>query len=673
VAVVWIAAVVPAAAQPRHQGASSGATLLDVPYVPQTDALCGGAAAAMVMRYWGARDIDASAFASLVDPVAQGIHTDALVGALRSRSWSAVDGSGSKDDVRRELGRGRPVIALIGAGRNRFHYVVIVAWSEGKLILHDPARAPFRIVGEKRFDAAWRQSKRWMLVLLPPAGGTRDGGPGTGNGERGLGTGDEKGRRDGGPCADRVGAAIRSAQAGDHASARSTLQFAAQACPSSAAVWRELAGEDAVASNWPLAADHASRAVSLDPHDEQAWRILATSEYLERHDRAALAAWNHVGGPRLDLIDVRGLRRTRYAIAAEAIGIGHGMPVTNAALDLAGRRLRDVPAIAAATVSYKPREEGRAQVEASVVERDAVPSSYPAWIAMGLDAAVDREVTASAASLTGGGELASATWRWWDHRPMIAASFSAPAPHALGGTWRLEAARETQTFGSAALVETRAHAGLSAETWIVSALKIGGGLSIEQWRGGPRMAAASARVEVHEAADRLVAEGDARVFAGNSAPFQTVDVGARWRSRTAPLTRVWLADAGVSLVTRDAPRSLWPGAGTGRARPVLLRAHPLLSDGIITGDAFGRRLAFANGEVQQWMQPSKWPVHIAPAAFIDLARASRGISSNDSRLQVDGGVGVRIALPGAGAMRIDFAHGLRDGRNALSAGWTSNW
>jgi hypothetical protein len=30
---------------------------IDVPYLPQTDALCGGAAAAMVLRYWGdARD-----------------------------------------------------------------------------------------------------------------------------------------------------------------------------------------------------------------------------------------------------------------------------------------------------------------------------------------------------------------------------------------------------------------------------------------------------------------------------------------------------------------------------------------------------------------------------------------------------------------------------------------
>jgi hypothetical protein len=33
-------------------------------------------------------------------------------------------------------------------------------------------------------------------------------------------------------------------------------------------------------------------------------------------------------------------------------------------------------------------------------------------------------------------------------------------------------------------------------------------------------------------------------------------------------------------------------------------------------------------------------------------------------------VGLRVAVPGAGLLRADFAHGLHDGRNALSFGWT---
>ena len=50
--------------------------LLDVPYVVQSEALCGGAAAAMVLRYWGERGIAAESFAALVDQSAAGIRTD---------------------------------------------------------------------------------------------------------------------------------------------------------------------------------------------------------------------------------------------------------------------------------------------------------------------------------------------------------------------------------------------------------------------------------------------------------------------------------------------------------------------------------------------------------------------------------------------------------------------
>lgn len=660
-----VAAASPAAGAQTVEPLRGSTALLDVPYVPQTEALCGGAAAAMVMRYWGATDVDASDFAPLLDRAAHGIRTDALVAALRQRSWAAVAGPGSPDDVHRQLARGRPVIALVASGPDRFHYVVVVSWIGGKVVLHDPARAPFRVLRDVRFDAAWAKSNFWMLVLLPPhtlpsAAPAEAPAP--------SGTGDE-----GGACADQLRTAIQSAQAGDHASARSTLDAASGRCPASAAVWRELAGEDAVDSNWPSAADHARRALGLDPYDGQAWRILATAEYLERRDRPALDAWNHVGEPRLDLITITGLRRTRYGIAADAVDMQRGMPVTSGDLDRAERRLRDVPSIARATVSYKPVEHGRAQVEATVVERDPAPTSLPAWIGMGLEAAIDREVTAGFASPTGGGEVVSGVWRWWHNRPMVSGSFAAPAPRVVGGTWRVDASDETQTFGSTSLKETRTHAGVLGDRWMASNVKIGAGLSIEDWRNGPRMMAISTRAEAHESEDRLIVAAGASWFVGNAAAFQTADLSLRWRSSTAQQGRVWLADSGAQIATHAAPASVWPGAGTGRARPALLRAHPLLSDGVITGSTFGRRLAFANGEAQQWLHPRRWPIGVAPAVFVDVARASRGFRWNDSRTQVDGGAGVRIALPGAGELRVDVAHGLRDGRSALSAGWTRNW
>ena len=47
-------------------------TTVEVPYLSQTDLLCGGAAAAMVFRYWGDFHADVQQFASLVDVRAGG-------------------------------------------------------------------------------------------------------------------------------------------------------------------------------------------------------------------------------------------------------------------------------------------------------------------------------------------------------------------------------------------------------------------------------------------------------------------------------------------------------------------------------------------------------------------------------------------------------------------------
>src|SRR6185369_12272661 len=100
--------------------------LLDVPYLPQSESLCGGAAIAMVMRYWGTANVYAETFADLVDPAAGGIHGDDLLRALRSRAWAAESFRGDPATVQAYLRARRPVVALIQDRPGRFHYVVIV-------------------------------------------------------------------------------------------------------------------------------------------------------------------------------------------------------------------------------------------------------------------------------------------------------------------------------------------------------------------------------------------------------------------------------------------------------------------------------------------------------------------------------------------------------------------
>ena len=650
----------PAAAQP-----------LAVPFLPQTEALCGGAAAAMVMRYWGASDAYPDAFASLIDRAAGGIHADALTADLERRGWVAVAGPGSAEELDKELGRGRPVIALILDRPGRYHYVVAVAHSGRQITVHDPARGPNRALDSTAFDKAWEQSGRWMLILLPSPAHPSTSIAVTPE----LAPAHDPTHADAVPvsaCSALVDEGV--ARASDSRSAaRALLTRATTTCPDEAAGWRELAGLDTLDSDWTAAAAHAQRATAIDPHDDLAWRTLATARYLQHDDLAALAAWNRVDEPRVSLIDIKGLAHTRYDVIADAIGVPLKSILTPEGIRHADRRVRDVPAVAAARVTFHPVENHTVQIDAAVVERDRGPFGRMAWVRAGFDALTGREVSAMFSNPTGGGDAAGITWRWWEHRPMVSAFYAAPAPASIGGgVWRLDVSRETQTFGNQPFSETRTRGGFTLGRWVADATRLTGGVSIERWTDRPRDAALVGGIEQWLAANRVRLQADVTQALG-AAAFTTAGVTAAVRSAAANDGFVAFGLGGYRVATGGSPTSVWPGADTGQARDILLRAHPLLDDGIITGGAFGRELAFGTIEAQRWTLLQRLPVRIAPAVFADLARATGGFDAADTRLHVDAGGGVRISLPAAGVMRIDLAHGLRDGGFVLSAGWDRRW
>ena len=634
---------------------------ISVPYLPQTEALCGGAAAAMVMRFWGEREVYADAFAPLVDWAAGGIRTSALTRALEERGWQTTAGGGDMTRLRAELALGRPVIALIEDRPDRYHYVVVIAAPDGgPVIHHDPARAPSRSLAAPAFDERWAKAERWMLVLRPPprpAVTTPDEGasPSTGSTVPPA-------------CRAHMDDGLSKASRGEIAGARQAFEDAAAECPQSGAPWRELAGLAAVEKNWDAAADYARRATSADGRDEHAWRILATAEFVRHRDLEALAAWNALGEPRVDLVDIQGLAQTRYMAVANAIGVQPRELLTPGRLRLAQKRVRDLPAVSTARITFHPVENGRAQVDATIVERARAPRTYPAWIGVGLGAAANHEIAASFVNVSGGADAVDVAWRWWEHRPRVAIAYSAPGP---GGVWSLDAFRETQTFGTALpFQETRTSVGAGIGNWLTPRFKLQGGASMDRWRGLGRTVSVYGRVQLWPVLDRLRFEAGVRGWRGSADRFATADLRASWRSSAAPSGTLWIAGGGYQLASKATPASLWPGADTGHAREVLLRAHPLLDDGIIAEGVFGRRMAFASGEVQHWIEPKgQRLLRVAPAVFVDLARATGSLPGFDTRLQYDAGAGVRVALLGFGVLRADVARGLRDGRTAFSVGW----
>jgi hypothetical protein len=651
-----------AVVRPVHAQPAGPVKLLDVPYLPQSVALCGGAAAAMVMRYWGATGVYAETFEDLVIPEEGGIRGADLLEALQARGWHARSFRGDPALVRRHLGEGRPVVALIEDRPGTFHYVVVVGWPGDRVIAHDPARAPFRVLDEASFVTAWSRSNFWTLLALPPAVG--------------AGTNDPAGRpapaapavaRS--PCDAMVDEGVRLAVNGDRAAGRQLFEAAGAACPQSSAPWRELAGLHALDEAWADAARDARRAVRRDRRDEHAWRILATSLFLEGDAAGALRAWNALGEPAIDLIHLRGLDRTRYAAALGVTGLAPQATLTPEALDRARRRLAELPSVQFSRVTFRPVDGGRAVVDASIVERPLAPTTTSSMAAVGLGMLADRELAIEIVSPSRGGEAWRAAWRWWANRPALSLAFSAPAP--VGGIVRVQGFVEEETFAAPGewQVERRAGGMVSLADWSPHGWRweLGGGF--ERWQGDARAAVVSGALTRRLDSDRVELQIRSSARAGAIRTY-TAAADARWRSSTTHDGRVVLAHAGLAAAGLAAPLALWPGAGVGQAREPLLRAHPLLDDGVIGKGVFGRTLLHGGVEWRQWHAAGRRLLRIGPAAFVDAGRASRTRAPFDDRLHVDAGVGMRVAVAGGGMARIDVARGMRDGAVAWSIGWT---
>lgn len=642
--------------------------LLDVPYLPQTVALCGGAAAAMVMRFWGATGVYAETFADLVIADAGGIRGDDLLRALQARGWDARSFRGDPAFLQSHLAARRPVVALIEDRPGRFHYVVIVGWSNGRVIAHDPARAPFRVFEAEAFQAAWEKSGFWTLLALP--GGTADIGAERAVRERPAPVAAPVAEP--APCQAMVDEGVRLAGGGEAAEARRLLALAADACPDASAPWREIAGVDAIQGRWKDAAENARRALTRDAADRHARRILATSLYLESDHDGALAAWNALGEPVIDLVEIRGLDRTRYDVVTRAMGLEPQTLLTPDALRTARERLAQVPAAQVASVSYRPGEGGAAQVHAVVLERPLVPTSPLALAAAGVRLVTDREVAVAVSSPTGGGELWKASWRWWKGRPRTALEFSTPAP--FGGVWGVRGVVERESYRlqddrAPVTVERRRSAALTVSHWRGRGLRLDAAGGFDSWSAGSRAASLSAGLHQRLPGDTAFVEAELGAWVGSVRTW-TAAGRAEWRSSRDHEAQVVIVRGGLELAGGAAPLSLWAGAGTGQGRDILLRAHPLLDGGVLDGRVFGRTLAHAGAEWRRWTPAKVKPLRVAPAVFVDVARAWRGGTRLDERWHMDVGGGLRVHVPGAGVVRVDLARGLRDGRTALSVGWT---
>lgn len=656
-------------------GSLSGTQLLDVPYVPQSGQLCGGAALAMVLRYWGEPGVMAEDFAALAESAEDGIRTGALVGAVEDRGWTALRLPGTPVAVSAHLTSGRPVIALLQVGADALHYVVLVAWAGGSVILHDPRTGPFRSFREDKFMTAWSGSDRWALLPLPPPTALQDGCPAESV------VAEPTAHR--GACGDLLQEGIRFAALGDTAAAERAFLAAQASCPGTAAPLMERAGLRFRAEDWAGASRLAQRALDLDPADRHARRLLAGSRFLAGDVLGALAAWNHLSEPRNDLVRIDGLARTRHAAVTAQLDLPAGRLLTAQAYRRAGRRLAELPAASRHRLDLRPLPGGVAQVQVALLERPLI--AHGAWdlVRAGTRALVEHEVGVELASPTGNAELWTATWRWWEARPRTSLALAMPAAGGRPGIWRVEGSWERQTYAAGAAAtaggtapcdlyrEERRRTGISFADWFGPDLRLEIGVALDTWDVRGAHLALEGQVETRWSGDRVAANvAAARWFSiDGGAAFGAGSMSLHWRSGGWPGEEAWSGRAGIAGATAEAPLALWSGAGTGQGRAPLLRAHPLLDEGVIAGRVFGRALAQATLERQAWPW-GRGPLQIGWAVFVDCAKAWDAGQAFRAPWQVDGGGGLRLRSLGlAGQLRIDVARGFTDGNLAGSVAW----
>ncbi len=605
---------------------------IDVPYLPQTDALCGGAAAAMVFRYWGDAHADVQEFAPLVDRRAGGIANNILTSAVQARGWRTERSDGSIEALTARVRDGQPVIVLLPDRGLLYHYVVVVGASAEAIVVHDPAWGPSRTILRPAFERAWKAAESWSLVILPP-----------------------------------VSRHTSSPEPTVNLSDTRTDSWALA----------ELSGVRFAERRWSDAAALARDALTLDRRDTYALDVLGSSLFMQDEAVGALRAWNQLDKPRVNRVRISGLHRTRYQTVAEVMAIQPNMLLTADVFERARRRLNELPDQTATRLDVRPETDGFATVEVGVAELAPVPRGAVEWIGAVARTAANREIAVAAPGISGQGEVWSANWRWWSHRPAVGISFAAPRVRGLPGVWRFEGSWQSDTYGGAdatRLVDTRTRGALTISDWLSGHVRYSVTTGLDAWSAGRKAASFGGALERVEFEDRLSLSIDATQWAPLTGGASFGAIAARAVARSSTNTRGWVTRGaiGVERVSDAAPFSVWPGAGEGQVRAPLLRAHPLLSDGVVdltASSAFGRTLLFGSGEVQRWFaRPSL--VRLGIAGFTDIARASRQADAGATGVQVDLGAGLRIKIPGTpGVLRADIAHGVRDGRNALTFGW----
>jgi hypothetical protein len=328
-------------------------------------------------------------------------------------------------------------------------------------------------------------------------------------------------------------------------------------------------------------------------------------------------------------------------------------------------------------LKYAPLENGKARVDIYLDERDVVPAGPLPIATIGVGGLAFQDLRFEVAGPTRHGEDFMTSWGWENNWRHLRERVDIPAPGKLPGVLSMTAFWERQEYApTPALRSTldRRRVGLCLASWGTSWLWWQTGAAFDRF-GDRNYGAIQGALEGRFIRDHVALNVDGTTWLTSHRP--AFSAGAAWlstRSSTRVDRPVWLTVFGTAVAGLDAPYQLWAGAGSSEAGDAFLRAHPLIRQGIVKGEVFGRRLEFGSIEYNRpmWRSPAG---PVAMAAFVDTARAWRRAGDLVATpLLVDIGIGLRLRPPAmGGALRIDVARGVRDGRMRASIGVLQKW
>jgi hypothetical protein len=620
-----------------------------VPFLAQSPLLCGGAAAAMVERFWGRRGAYALDYQDLVRPDEGGIRFAALAEELRGRGWTVRVLRGVPEAASRVVEGGVPVIALLEFDPGRLHYVVLVDWLPDEVSFHDPALGPNLSMEREEFLRRWSVSGHRGLLVLPTAGTLPS---------HSLETGAIPSQP------------LETEGPGENRNVESLglLQASRQAFDE---------------GRYGSASALAEAVAEGDPGDERAWRLLAASLYLQGRHLEALSSWNRARMPRVDLIQVHGATTVSHRSILGRIGVDHQEILTPSGLQLAARRTALIPTVARARADYLPNGDGSVEVHVHLLEETPTWNAWTGLAGMLLQGLSSRRARLHVPGLFGEGELMGVEGTFQEARPGVGLQFSTPSAPlpgvaTVGGYWGREvyAAGEQATSHSRQRQDSEewTRVSLSLEEWVRPGTLAKATLLLDRWQDRGRFLGlgASAFTFLSGPLAGLRMEGAGWVGAGSQEGFAFVDTEVRWRSSEVSHGKIRAeARSGLALASHHAPRALWPGAGTGAVRPHLLRAHGLTKDGAVREDDLGRGLWYGGGELAgpSWRTG---PIRLEPVGFVDLGRLWK--TEGEERLRVDLGASARLRLMGTeGWLELSVARSLNDDASAVSLSWRETW